>query len=136
MLKRLGGGRWNFVTFNINLWSIKESYFWFPRLFGFIMAMSLSGNTRDFLKISSHMFIYNKILKVFKSKISKSKNTSKYQISVKSMKGFRSYEYLKFRPSRGLKYRLWRHNYVIVVLSQTFLHQSWYLCRLSWSLEQ
>ena len=24
MLKRLGGGSWNFLTFNINLWSIKK----------------------------------------------------------------------------------------------------------------
>ena len=29
VLKRLGGGSWNFVTFNINPRSIKESYFGF-----------------------------------------------------------------------------------------------------------
>ena len=28
-------------------------------------------------------------------------------------------EYLKFRPAHCLKYRLWRHNYVIVVMLQT-----------------
>ena len=33
------------------------------------MATSLSGGTRDFLKLSFHMFPYNEILKVFKSKI-------------------------------------------------------------------
>ena len=48
-------------------------------------------------------------------------NTSKYQISAKSMKGFGSYEHMKFRPMRRLKYKLWSHNYVIVVTSQTFL---------------
>ena len=31
VLKRLSGGSLNFVTFNINLWSIKKSYFCFPR---------------------------------------------------------------------------------------------------------
>ena len=30
---------------------------------------SLSGGTRDFLKLSFHKFPYNEILKVFKSKI-------------------------------------------------------------------
>ena len=30
--KRLAGGSWNLVTFYINLFSIKKSYFWFPRL--------------------------------------------------------------------------------------------------------
>ena len=57
------------VTFNINLFSIKKSYFWFPKLSSVTMATSLSGGTRDFLKSSFHMFPYNKILKVFKSKI-------------------------------------------------------------------
>ena len=57
------------VTFNINLWSIKKSYFWFPRLSGVVIATSLSRITRDFLKLSFHMFLYNEILKVFKSKI-------------------------------------------------------------------
>ena len=57
------------VTFNINLFSIKKSYFWFPRLSSVTMAKSLSGGTHDFLKLSFHMFPYNEILKVFKSKI-------------------------------------------------------------------
>ena len=69
VLKRLRGGSRNLVTFNINLWSIKKSYFWFPGLSGVTIAKSLSWSTRDFLKLSFHMFPYNKILKVFKSKI-------------------------------------------------------------------
>ena len=69
VLKRLEGGSRNLVTFNIDLWSIKKGYFWFPRLPGITIATSLSGSTRDFLKLSFHMFSYNKILKVFKSKI-------------------------------------------------------------------
>ena len=67
--KRLGGGNLNLVTFNTNLFSIKKSYFWFCMLSVFTMATSLSGGTRDFLKLSFHMFPYNEILKVFKSKI-------------------------------------------------------------------
>ena len=35
-----------------------------------------------------------------------SKNTSQYQISDESVKGFGSYANLKFRPKRPLKYRL------------------------------
>ena len=44
-------------------------------IFGFLgypvlpYTMSLSGSTRDFLKLSFHMFPYNEILNVFKSKI-------------------------------------------------------------------
>ena len=56
------------VTFNINLCSIKKSYFWFPGLSGVTMAMSLSGSTRDFLKLSFHMFLYIEILKFSKVK--------------------------------------------------------------------
>ena len=67
--KRLGGGSCNLVTFNINLFSIKKSYFWFHRLSIVTMATSLSEGTRDFLKLSFHMFPYNAILKVLKSKI-------------------------------------------------------------------
>ena len=55
------------------------------------------------------MFPYNEILKVFKSKIwldiwNKYPKIPKYQISVKSVKGFGSYEHLKFRPMRQRKY--------------------------------
>ena len=57
------------VTFNINLFKIKKSYFWFPWLSVVTMATSLSGGTLDFLKLSFHMFPYNEILKVFRSKI-------------------------------------------------------------------
>ena len=94
------------------------------------MTTSLSGGTRDFLKLSFHMFPYNEILKVFKSKLwayiwrkhLKIPPNTKYQISVKSIKGFESYEHLKFRPTCQLKYRLWRHNDVIVVTSQIFCY--------------
>ena len=54
-------------------------------------------------------------------------NTSKYQMSANWMKRFGRYEHLKFRPIRQIKYRLWRHNYVIVVTSQTFFLP---LCRM------
>ena len=57
------------MTFNINLWSIKKSYFWLTRLSGVTIATSLSGSTRDFLKLSFHMFPYNRTLKVFKGKL-------------------------------------------------------------------
>ena len=57
------------LTFNISLFSIKKSCFWFPRLSSITMATSLSGGTRDFLNLSFHMFPYNEILNVFKSKI-------------------------------------------------------------------
>ena len=40
------------VTFNF----FKKSYFWFPGLSSVTMATSLSGGTRDFLKLSFHMF--------------------------------------------------------------------------------
>ena len=81
------------VTFNINLWSIKKSYFRFPMLSGVAIATSFSGSTRDFLKLSFHMFPYNEILKVSKVKselvfeISTPK-TSKYQITANQVKGF------------------------------------------------
>ena len=69
-------------------------------------------------------------------------NTSKYQISAKSTKGFGSYEHLKFRYMCPLKYRLWCHNYLIIVMSQTFslllcrIHQAWYLCQIWWPSKQ
>ena len=47
----------------------KESYFWFPRMSGVTIATILLRSTRDFLNLSFHMFPYNEILKVFKSKI-------------------------------------------------------------------
>ena len=75
------------------------------------MATSLSRGTRDFLKLSLHVFPYNEILKVFKvkSELIFEKSTSKtpnYKISAKSVRGFGSYEHLKFRPTHWLKYRL------------------------------
>ena len=79
----------------------QKSSFWFPRLFRVTIVTSLSGSTQDFLMLSFRMFHYNKILKVFKSKTltlylrKAPQNTSKYQISAKSAKGFGSYEHLK-----------------------------------------
>ena len=68
------------LTFNIKLCSIKKGYFWFPRLSGVTMATSLSGGTRDFLKLSFHMFPYNEIKKFLKvkSELIFEKSTSKY----------------------------------------------------------
>ena len=65
VLKRFGEGSSNLVTFNIDLWSIKRSYFWFPRLSGVTIATGLLGSTRDFLKLAFHMFPDNEVLKVF-----------------------------------------------------------------------
>ena len=69
VLKRFGVGSWNFVTFNIYLWSIYKSYFQLPRLSGVTIATSLLRSPGDFLKLSFHMFPYNEILKVLKIKI-------------------------------------------------------------------
>ena len=66
LFKRLGGENKNLVTFNNNLFSIKKRYFWLPRLSSVTIATSLSGSTREFLKL---LFLYNKTLKDFKSKI-------------------------------------------------------------------
>ena len=68
VLKRLGRGSQNLVTFNIDLWSIKKSYFLFPKFFGVTITTSFSGSTTDFQKLSFHMFPYNEILRVFKIK--------------------------------------------------------------------
>ena len=87
----------------------QKSYFWFPRLSGVTIATNLSGSTRDFLKLSFHTFPCNEILKVLKVKSDLKQapqNTSKYQISTKSVKGFGSYEHLKFRPASQLKCKL------------------------------
>ena len=43
-------------------------------------------------------------------------------MSAKSVRGFGNYEHLKFRPMDRLKYRLLRHNDVIVVTSQIFCY--------------
>ena len=71
-------------------------------------------------------------------------NTSNYQIPVKSVKGFGSYEHLYFRPMLPLRYRLWRHNCcqkqpVFVALSDfadvllTFLWNCGILCETVWT---
>ena len=46
----------------------QKSYFWFPRLSGVTTATSLSESTRDFLKLTFHMFPYNDIFKFSKVK--------------------------------------------------------------------
>ena len=136
------------TTYFVSFEKYKWSGTWFPRLSGVTMATSWSESTRDFLKLSFHMFPYNEILKVFKSKIWVDilKNHPKIPLNTKFQRnqsqGLRSYEHLKFRHTRLLKYRLWRHNDVIVVTSQTFLlplcriHQSWHLYQISWLSEQ
>ena len=67
------------------------------------------------------MLPYNEILKVFNGKIRFDiwNNHPKNLISAKSVKGFGSYEHLKFRPMC--------HIYAIMVTSQTFLLP---LCRI------
>ena len=71
----------------------QKGYFWFPGLSDVTIAKSLSGSTRDFLKLSFYMFPYNKILKVSKVKsdlifeVSTVKIPLKYQISANSVKG-------------------------------------------------
>ena len=142
VLERLEEKSWNLVTFNINLRSsIKKSYFWFPRLSGVTKQRVRQGvSTQDFLKLLFQMFPYNKILQVFKSKIwlniwnkhLKILLNTKFQSN--EWRGFGRYEHPKFRPTHRLKYRLWRHNYVMVMMSQTFLlplcriHRALYLC--------
>ena len=44
-------------------------YFWFPRVSIVTTVTSLSRSTPDLLKSSFHMFPYDEILKVFKTKI-------------------------------------------------------------------
>ena len=70
VLKSFVKGSWNFVTFNINLWNIRNSYVYLPRLCGVTIAMGLLRSNRNFLKLLFHMFPLTKyIFKVFKSKI-------------------------------------------------------------------
>ena len=78
--KRLGGESRYLVNFNIYLCSIKKSYFWFLWLSGVTMATSLSGSTRDFLKLSFYRFPYNEISKFskVKSELIFAKSTPKY----------------------------------------------------------
>ena len=56
-------------TTKLKLHEHQKSYFLFTRLAGVTTATSLSGSTQDFLKLLFHMFPYNEISKVFKSKI-------------------------------------------------------------------
>ena len=127
--KRLAGGSWNLVTFNINLCSIRKSYFWFPGLSRVTMVTSLSGSTQDFLKLLFHMFPYNEILKVFKSKIwvdiwkkhPKIPLNTKFQPNQSRRLGVTSIWNLGLCRNQ-LKYRLWLDNDVIVVTSQTFCY--------------
>ena len=57
------------MTFSINLWNIKKSYFWLFGLSGVTIETSLSGSVRDFLKLLFHMFPYNEILKFSKQNL-------------------------------------------------------------------
>ena len=115
VLKRLGEGCWKLVTFNINLWSIKNSYFWFPMLSGVTITTSLSESTQDFLKLSFHMFPYNEIFKIFKSNIwldiwnkhPKIPRNTKFQPNQWRGLGVTSIWNLGF--CHQLKYRFWRH---------------------------
>ena len=70
------------------------------------MATSLLRNTRNYRSICFLITKFQKLLKVKSDSISETapKNTYKYQISGKSVKGFRSYECLKRRPTRRLKF--------------------------------
>ena len=47
----------------------RKEFLLLPRLSGVTIATSLLGSTRDFLKLLFHMFLYNEISKVLKSKI-------------------------------------------------------------------
>ena len=67
--KRLGGGSRNLVTFNINLCSIKKSYFGSLGYPALPWQQVCQEVLEIFLKLSFHMFPYSEILKVFKSKI-------------------------------------------------------------------
>ena len=67
-------------------------------LSGVTTATSLSGSTQDFLKLLFHMFPWNEIFKVTSDLIFEISTIRyfQYQISAKSVKGFGSYEHLKF----------------------------------------
>ena len=117
------------MTFNINLWSIKKA------TFGSLCYSVLSwqrvcqGVLEIFWSYRSIMFHYNEILKVFKSEIWLGiwHNHPKISLNIKLQPNhwvnrFGSYEHLKFRPTHLLKYRLWRHNYLIVMTSQFFCY--------------
>ena len=58
-----GGRSRNLVTFNINLFSIKKSYFWFPMLSSVTMATSCQG----VLEISEVIIPYVSLQQNFKS---------------------------------------------------------------------
>ena len=75
------------------------------------------GVLDDFLKLSFHMFPYYEILKFLKvkSELIFEESTSKYpQIPNLSemSRGFGSYEHLKFRPTRQLKYKFFCYHCV------------------------
>ena len=126
--KRLEGGSWNLVTFNINLFSIKKVIFGSPGYPALPWQRVCQGVLEIFWSYRSHMFPYNEILKVFKSKIwvdiwrkhFKIPPNTKFQWN--QSRGIGSYKHLKFRSMRRLKYRLWRHNDIIVVTSQIFCY--------------
>ena len=69
-----------------------------------LITTSLLRSTGNFIPYVSFQ-MFSTVKSYLISEIS-TQNTSKYQISAKSMKVFESYKYLKFRPMRQLKYRL------------------------------
>ena len=97
----------------------KKGFFWFLMLSGVTKATSLSESTQDFLKLSFHMFPYNK--KVFKSNIwldiwnkhPKIPRNAKFLAYQWRDLGVTSIWHLGFCCQ--LKYRLWRPNYVIAI---------------------
>ena len=68
VLKRFAVGSCKFFAFNINLWSIKNGYFWFPRSSNVTIVTSLLRSTRDFLNYHSVCFIITKFEKFSKVK--------------------------------------------------------------------
>ena len=53
----------------ILIYGASKKLFLVPRLSAVTIAMSLSGSTRDFLKLSFHVFPLNEILKICISEI-------------------------------------------------------------------
>ena len=63
--KRLGGGSWNLVTFDINLCCIKKSYFWFLRL---IRCYHRNEFVREYSRPSEVIVLYVALYGNFKVK--------------------------------------------------------------------
>ena len=145
--KRLGGESWNLLTFNINLFSIKNvifGYLGYPvlpwqRVYQGVLEIFWSDRSIFFLITKFETFLEVKSELIFEKKHPKIPLITKCE---PNQSGGLSYEHLKFRPMHRLKYTLWRHNDVIVVTSKLFLlpscriHQAWHLCQILWPSEQ